>query len=76
MINPYLITVEDMARHHKVVDTTSIQSTEKNELVLKTGDQREEIVNAVIPLYTKNDSDLKLILRSQLFDILMTFNIM
>jgi hypothetical protein len=59
MINPYLVQVIDVARHHKVVDTLSIHSSEKNELLLKTGGDDHEIVNAVIPLFNKKDIDLK-----------------
>jgi hypothetical protein len=59
MINPYLVQVIDVARHHKVVDTLSIHSSDKNELLLKTGGDDHEIINAVIPLFNKKDIDLK-----------------
>ncbi len=75
MINPYLITVVGMARHHKVVDTVSIQQN-GNELQLSAGNQDKEIVNAVIPLFEEEDKDLKPFLTSQLFSIVMTFNTM
>jgi hypothetical protein len=45
-------------------------------LKLKAGEDDEEVVNAVIPLFGKKDADLKQILNSKLFHILMTFNVM
>lgn len=76
MINPYFVTVVDMARHHKIVDTISIQAGENNQLELATGDGDKEIVNAVIPLFEECDKDMKPLLTSKLYSILMTFNLM
>ncbi|KRX02821.1 hypothetical protein PPERSA_04024 [Pseudocohnilembus persalinus] len=76
MIDPYQITVSSVARHHKVVDSTALLGNQNNELVLKTGNNEEETINAVIPLFGEKDADLKQILTSKLYQILMTFNVM
>jgi len=48
MINPWNIMVDDIAIHHKVVDTISIIKNQ-NELKLKIGEDEYEKINAVYP---------------------------
>lgn len=75
MINPYLITVEDMPRHHQVIDTLSLLSNQW-ELKLSKGNNEFEVVNAVLPLFDEKDQDLKPFITSKIYSILMTFNVM
>ncbi len=64
-----------VARHHKVVDTLSIQQN-NNELTLNAGGEDKEVVNAVLPLFDESDADMKELITSRLYQILMTFNVM
>lgn len=75
MINPFMLKIQNIAKHHKVVDTVSLQAS-NNQLVLKIGEDLEEEINAVIPLFSKADADLKPLINTKLFHILMTFNVM
>ena len=75
MINPFTINVLSIPRINKVCDTVSLVS-QGNEMEISIGNNEEEKFNAVIPLYSKVDSDLKPLIRSQLFHLLMTFNCM
>ena len=75
MINPWLIQVKSIAKHHKILDTVSIQQN-GNEMKLKVGLDDEEIVNAVLPLFDEKDSDLQPYINSKIFHLLMTFNVM
>jgi len=74
MVNPWLTKVNYIARHHKIVDTISIVKSSNN-LELKVGDEVETI-NAVLPLFDKEDEDMKYLLRSKLYHLLMNFNVM
>lgn len=77
MINPYMVHVVDMARHHKIVDSLSVYQAPKNELELRAGGDTVETVNAIVPLFDeKIDADLKPLITSKLYHILMTFNVM
>jgi len=75
MINPWLTQVRFIAKHHKTVDTVSIIKSQNN-LQLKIGDDLIENINAVLPLYGKADEDLKNLVRTRLFHLMMTFNVM
>lgn len=75
LINPYLIEVKNIAKHHKILDTVSIQQN-NNEMKLKVGMDDEEIVNAVLPLFDEKDYDLQPYINSKIFHLLMTFNVM
>lgn len=75
MLNPWLTQVRFIAKHHKAVDTVSIMKSNNN-LQLKIGDDLIENINAVLPLYGKEDADMKLLLRSRLYHLMMTFNVM
>lgn len=74
-INPYLIKVIDIAKHHKILDTVSIQQND-NEMKLKVGLDEEETVNAILPLFDEKDYDLKPYINSKIYHLLMTFNVM
>eukprot|EP01016_Furgasonia_blochmanni_P035105 TRINITY_DN3857_c0_g1_i11.p1 TRINITY_DN3857_c0_g1~~TRINITY_DN3857_c0_g1_i11.p1 ORF type:complete len:223 (+),score=58.67 TRINITY_DN3857_c0_g1_i11:23-670(+) len=75
-INPWMIQVESIAKHHKVVDSISLIE-QGNTLRLKTGNDDEEVVNAVLPLFDdKGDADLAPFITSKLYHALMTFNVM
>jgi len=76
MINPYMVSVVGMAKLHKVIDTVSIHQSDSNELVLSVGGHDEERANAVVPLFSKKDAVLSPLLKSKLYSILMTFNVM
>lgn len=43
---------------------------------MKIGEDEEEQINAVIPLFSKVDADLKPLINTKLYHILMTFNVM
>jgi hypothetical protein len=43
---------------------------------LKIGDDDQEVINSVLPLFDEEDADLKPLLNTNLFHILMTFNVM
>eukprot|EP00828_Plagiopyla_frontata_P035476 TRINITY_DN4673_c0_g1_i3.p1 TRINITY_DN4673_c0_g1~~TRINITY_DN4673_c0_g1_i3.p1 ORF type:complete len:458 (-),score=95.11 TRINITY_DN4673_c0_g1_i3:707-2080(-) len=73
-INPWLITVENIAKHHHILDTVTIYSN-ANEVSLSTGGGEKEVINCVLPLFGEKDEDLKPFIRSQLYHILMTFNV-
>ena len=75
MLNPWLTQVRFIAKHHKVVDTISIVKSNNN-LQLKTGEDTIENINAVLPLFAKGDDDMKALLRSRLYHLMMTFNVM
>jgi len=75
MLNPWLTQVKFIAKHHKVVDTISIVKSSNN-LQLKVGEDTIENINAVLPLFTKSDDDMKGLLRSRLYHLMMTFNVM
>ena len=74
-INPWLIQVKEIAKHHKVLDTVTIQAN-GNEMKLKVGNDEEEIVNGVLPLFDEKDYDLQPFINSKIFHLLMTFNVM
>mmetsp|Transcript_22598 Transcript_22598/g.19618 ORF Transcript_22598/g.19618 Transcript_22598/m.19618 type:complete len:364 (+) Transcript_22598:856-1947(+) len=75
MINPWLTSVKFIAKHHKVVDTISIIKNQNN-LRLKSGEDTIENINAVLPLFTKEDADMQPLLQSKLYHLMMTFNVM
>jgi hypothetical protein len=50
--------------------------SEDNEIVLKAGGNTIETINTVLPLYDKEDSDLRSLIKTRLFDMLMTFSVM
>ena len=75
MINPWLIQVKEIAKHHKILDTVSIQQN-NNEMILKVGLDDEEKVNAVLPLFDEKDYDIKPYINSKIYHLLMTFNVM
>jgi hypothetical protein len=75
MVNPWLTEVRFIAKHHKVVDTVSIIKN-NNALALKTGENTVENINAVLPLFGKEDADLKPLITSKIYHLLMTFNVM
>jgi len=74
MINPWMIQVKEIAKHHKILDTVSIQA-HNNEMKLKVGMDDEEIVNAVLPLFDEKDYDLQPFINSKIYHLLMTFNV-
>lgn len=43
---------------------------------MKIGEDEEEIINAVLPLFSKTDEDMKPLINSKIYHILMTFNVM
>jgi translation elongation factor EF-1alpha len=75
MINPFAINVLSIPRINKVCDTVSLVS-QGNEMEISIGNNEEEKFNAVIPLFEDSDSDLKPLIRSRLYHLLMTFNCM
>jgi len=64
-----------IAKHHKVVDSISIIKAQNN-LTLKIGENEVENINAVLPLFDKDDNALAPLIRSKLYHLLMTFNVM
>jgi translation elongation factor EF-1alpha len=75
MINPFAINVLSIPRINKVCDTVSLVS-KGNEMEISIGNDEEEKFNAVIPLFEASDNDLKPLVRSKLYHLLMTFNCM
>jgi len=76
MINPYNIQVLSIPRINKVCDTVSLIS-QGNEMEISIGNDEEEKFNAVIPLFKmKVDGDLRQLLRTKLYNLMMTFNVM
>ena len=73
-LNPWLTSVRFIAKHHKAIDSISILRS-NNSLSLKTGDDKVETINAVLPLFDIEDKDLKPLLTSKLYHLLMTFNV-
>ena len=65
----------EIAKHHKTIDTVSIQQN-GNELNLSLGLNDKEKINACIPLFSSADIDLRPFIRTKLYNILMTFNVM
>jgi hypothetical protein len=76
MVTPWLLEVTEIARHHKIVDSLAIYAQEGNQIKLASGNGDQEIVNAILPLLGKEDVDLEKIIRTRLFDLLMTFSVM
>lgn len=50
MINPWLIQVKMVARHHKILDSITIQQ-KGNEITLSLGNNENEVINCVLPLF-------------------------
>lgn len=75
MINPWNICVTGVARLHNTIDTVSLIK-EKNEMKIPIGNNEFEKINCVLPLFSEKDKDLKEFLNSNLFHLLMTFNVM
>lgn len=73
-LNPWLTEVRFIAKAHKAIDSIAILKA-KNSLALKVGDKTENI-NAVLPLFDKCDADLRPLISSKLYHLLMTFNVM
>jgi hypothetical protein len=76
LVNPWLVEVASMARLHSTVDTISIYSKADKQLELKIGQDEIEKINVVLPLFGEKDLDLAPFLRTRLFNILMTFNLL
>ncbi|KRW98960.1 hypothetical protein PPERSA_00787 [Pseudocohnilembus persalinus] len=74
MINPYLISVQDVPRHHNTVDVNSIIQS-NNVIEVSIGNDELEKINAVLPLFDEQDEDLAFFYKSELFQFLMTFNL-
>lgn len=75
MLDPWLIQVRFIALQHKFIDLSSLV---KNQMRMNfpNGDKKEE-VNAILPLFTnKKDFDLKKLINSKLYRLLMTFVVM
>jgi translation elongation factor EF-1alpha len=75
MINPYTIQVVSIPRINTVCDTISLVS-QGNEMEISIGNEEEEKFNAVLPLFEESDKDIKHLIRSKLYHLLMTFNTM
>jgi translation elongation factor EF-1alpha len=75
MINPYTIQVISIPKINKVCDTLSLV-TQGNEMEISIGNDQGEKINAVIPLFDKTDKDLSPLIRTKLYHLLMTFNVM
>jgi len=74
MMNPWLIEMRFIAKHHKAIDMAALVQN-KMQIDLKVGDKQEEI-NAVLPLFDKNDEDMASLINSRLYRLLMTFDVM
>ena len=72
MMNPWLIEMRFIAKTHKAIDMTSLVQN-KMRIDLKVGDKQEEI-NAVLPLFDKGDEDMANLINSRLYRLLLTFN--
>ncbi|CAD8210138.1 unnamed protein product [Paramecium octaurelia] len=73
MIDPYRIEIVSVVRIHKFLDSVSLIENPQHELKFQIGNGEEEIVNCILPLYTKKNEDLKPFFRSLLFHTIMTF---
>ena len=75
MIDPFLLNLRSIATINRYIDTVGILE-KGGEIILSAGSGEKEKINGVLPLFSeKKDSDLKPFLRSELFHILMTFNV-
>lgn len=73
-LNPWMTSVRFIAKHNKAIDSISILQAQ-NSLQLKVGEDKIETINAVLPLFDKEDADLQPLISSKLFHLLMTFNV-
>ncbi|CAD8195745.1 unnamed protein product [Paramecium octaurelia] len=73
MIDPYKIEIVSLVRIHKFLDSVSLIENAQHELKFQVGNGQEEIVNCILPLYTKKNEDLKPFFRSLIFHSIMTF---
>ena len=75
MLDPWLIQVRFIALQHKFIDLSSLVKNQMR-MDFPNGDRKEE-VNAILPLFTnKKDFDLKKLINSRLYRLLMTFVVM
>ena len=76
MINPFLIKVIAFMKHNKSCDSVSLVNS-NNEMEISIGNDEDEKINAVLPLFSsEKDVDMKPLLRSHIYHLLMTFNCM
>lgn len=75
MLDPWLIQVRFIALQHKFIDLSSLVKNQMR-MDFPNGDRKEE-VNAILPLFTnKKDFDLKKLINSRLYRLIMTFVVM
>lgn len=60
---------------HSTFDTSSIYA-QGGDVRIDLEEYVTETINAVIPLFSSSEEDLKPFLRSKFFDTLMTFNVL
>jgi hypothetical protein len=74
LVNPWLIEVKLIAKHHKAIDSLTLLQNEY-QMEFSTGvENKKEIVNCVLPLFDFKDKDLRPLLQHRLYHLLMTFN--
>jgi hypothetical protein len=50
LVNPWMINVVGVARHHKIIDSVSLQQ-KGNVITLQTGNGETEVINCILPLF-------------------------
>ena len=71
-INPWLVEVRSIAKHNKQLDSFSLLKSDFK-MSLSAGGGEIEVINAVLPLFSIQDSDLCPLLSHDLFALLMTY---
>ena len=75
MINPFLIRVDSVARVAQVLDSHSLQR-QNNSIGFAIGEGDTETINAIIPLFTAADAPMAAYIASDLFKMLVHFQVM
>ncbi|CAD8049840.1 unnamed protein product [Paramecium sonneborni] len=71
-VNPWLVHVLNFAKQNKIIDSSFLIKN-NFQVQLNVGDQQQEEINCILPLYNPTDQDLQPILRSRIIKLLMTF---
>jgi hypothetical protein len=72
MINPWKIRLQSLAKTHKSIDSMYL-ARNSNKYELSIGEDQKEEINAVLPLFYKEDAEMSQLLNTRLFKLAVSF---
>jgi hypothetical protein len=72
MINPWKVRLQSLAKTHKSIDSMYL-ARNSNKYELSIGEDQKEEINAVLPLFYKEDAEMSKLLNTRLFKLAVSF---